>query len=58
MRRAGVLDAAMEQLSTRVDHYLRRKVKDKVQVGAILFTETEKVTVQTAQAAALLNRLT
>ena len=58
MRRAGVLDAAMEQLSIRVDHYLRRKVKDEVPVGAVLFTETEKVTVQTAQAAVLLKRLT
>lgn len=57
LKECDILDAAMTKLTERVDYYLRKKVKDDIPVGAILFTEAEKVTVQTPAAGELLEYL-
>ena len=56
LRQSGekILQGTMEQLTERVDFYLRKKVKDAVPIGAILFTQTQNVTVETAQVPVLM----
>ena len=47
----------MEILAQRVDYYLKKKVKNQVEIGAVLFSDKHLLTVKTADADAIIQYL-
>ena len=57
LREAGDLDRTLQVLTDRVDAHLRRKVREAVPIGAVLFSQAAGITVGTDAAEALLEAL-
>lgn len=54
---AGYLDKTLEILSSRMDYYLRGRVKDEIKIAALAFSYKREINVRTAFADELINAI-
>jgi cobalt-precorrin-5B (C1)-methyltransferase len=54
---AGYLDKTLEILSSRMDYYLRGRVKDEIKIGAVAFSYKREINVRTAFADELIKAI-
>ncbi len=57
MQQSEQFAKTMEILAQRVDYYLKKKVKNQVEIGAVLFSDKHLLTVKTTNADAIIQYL-